>query len=103
MTALIAVLITGLGTYLIRLSMVIALGRITLSHRAERALSLIPPAVLAALVAQTLVLDEDSLRTLSSWHPAALAAAVVAWRTRSIGWTLVTGMTVLWTIQAVAG
>lgn len=103
MTALAAVIIVGVGTYLTRLSMVVALDRITLGDRAERALGLIPPAVLAALVAQTLVLDGDAVRSLSSWHPAAAAAALVAWRTRSIGWTLLTGMVVLWTIQALAG
>lgn len=103
MTELLAVLVTGVGTYLTRLSMVLALGRITLGERAERALSLIPAAVLAALVAQTLVLDGDAMRELSSWHPAAAAAALVAWRTRSIGWALAAGMTVLWTIQALTG
>ena len=102
MSALAAVLAVGLGTYAIRVSMVVALGRLALNPRAERALELIPPAVLAALVAQTLLLDGESLRGLSSWQPAALAAAVVAWRTRSIGWTLAAGMAVIWAIQALA-
>lgn len=100
MSDLLAVVLVGVGTYLIRVSMVVALGRITLTARAERALSLIPPAVLGALVAQTLLLEGDGIRDLSTWHPAALAAALVAWRTRSIGWTLVAGMAVLWTLEA---
>ena len=103
MTDLLAVLLVGAGTYLIRCSMVVALGRVTLSETAERALGLIPPAVLGALVAQTLLLEGEGMRDLSTWHPAAVVAALVAWRTRSIGWTLVAGMAALWALEALLG
>ena len=96
MIALAQVVAVAIGTYLIRASMILALGRITLSPRVERALSLIGPAVLAALVAQLLVLDGQDIRSFDQWHLAAAAAGMVAFWTKSIGWTLGAGMASLW-------
>jgi branched-subunit amino acid transport protein len=90
------VLAVALGTFLIRVSMIAALGRVALGERTTRALGLIAPAVLAALVAQTLLLDGQEVRSPDQWHLAALAAAAIAvWR-RSIGLTLAVGMAALW-------
>lgn len=96
MSALLYVLAVALGTYLIRISMIVALGRVTLTPRVRRALSLIAPSVLAALVAQLLLLDGQQLRGLDEWHVAALVAAGIAWWRRSITWTLGAGMGALW-------
>ena len=101
MSALVQVIAVALGTYLIRVSMILALGRITLSERTRRALSLIAPAVLAALVAQTLLLDGSELRSFDQWHLAALAAAATAYWTRSIAWALGAGMASLWLLLLV--
>ncbi len=57
----------------------------------EQALSLVAPAVLAGLVAQTLFLDHGDVRPFGTWYLAAAVAALVAWRTRSFGWTLAAG------------
>ena len=88
------------GTLAMRASMVTLLAGRTLPTRLEQALGLVAPAVLAGLVAQTLFLDGGELRGFGSWYIAAAAAAVVAWRTRSMGWTLVVGMATVWVLEA---
>ena len=100
MSALAQVVAVAVGTFLIRASMIAALGRVTLGERTLRALGLIAPAVLAALVAQTLLLEGRELRAPDEWHVAALIAAAVALRTRSMGWTLAVGMAALWLLLA---
>jgi len=97
------VLAVAVGTFLIRASMIAALGRVTLGDRTMRALGLIAPGVLAALVAQTLLLEEQTIRSFDQWHLAAFAAAGVALWTRSIGWTLGAGMAALWVLLLVGG
>ena len=101
MSALLQVMAVAIGSYLIRISMVVALGRITLTDRVQRMLSLIGPAVLAALVAQLLLLHGQELRNLDQWHLAAVAAAGVAWWRKSIAWTLGAGMGALWVLLLV--
>ena len=98
MNALAQVLAVAVGTYLIRVSMIAALGRVTLGERTMRALGLIAPAVLSALVAQTLLLDGQEVRSFDQWHLAAIAAAGMALWTRSIGWALGAGMAALWAL-----
>lgn len=96
------ILLVAVGTYLIRASTIVAFGRIDISPRIERGLGLVAPAVLAALVVNTLVLDAGAPRPLGAWHLAALLAAAVAWRWRSMSWTLAAGMIAVW-IFALAG
>lgn len=92
------VLIVGIGTYLIRLSFVGILGDREIPAAVERPLRLVAPAVIAAIaipevVAPADVVDFslDNLRLL-----AGIVAILVAWRTRSIGWTIGVGMATLW-------
>ena len=69
----------------------------------ERFLRLVPAAVLAALVVPDLVFLDGAL-ALSPGNdriPAAAVAAVVAWRTEDILWTLVVGMSALWLLTFV--
>ena len=88
------------GTLLMRASLVALLANVTLSLRVEQALSLVAPAVIAGLVAQTLFLEGGDLRPVGTWHLAAAVAALVAWRTRSFGWTLIAGMGSVWFLEA---
>jgi branched-subunit amino acid transport protein len=99
-TDLLIVLAVAAGTFALRASMVTLLADATIPLRVEQALGLVAPAVLAGLVAQTLFLDHGDLRAPGTWHLAALVAAVVAWRTRSFGWTLAAGMGAVWTLEA---
>jgi branched-subunit amino acid transport protein len=93
------VLVVAAGTLAMRASMVTLLADVTISPRVEQALSLVAPAVLAGLVAQTLFLDADGFRPIGSWYLAGAIAAVVAWRTRSFGWTLLAGMASVWLLE----
>ena len=99
-TDLFIVLAVALGTIAMRASMVTLLADVTIPARAEQALSLVTPAVLAGLVAQTLFLDHGDWRPFGSWYLAGAIAALVAWRTRSFGWTLLTGMASVWLLEA---
>jgi branched-subunit amino acid transport protein len=93
------VLVVAAGTLAMRASMVTLLADVTISPRVEQALSLVAPAVLAGLVAQTLFLDAGQFRPIGSWYLAGAIAAVVAWRTRSFAWTLLAGMTGVWLLE----
>jgi len=67
----------------------------------RRALRNVGPSVLAALVASLLVGDAGLAGLAPSRHIAALAlAGFVAWRTRNVIWTLVTGMSAIWILNA---
>lgn len=94
------VAIVAVGTLTMRASMVTLLANVTIPPRVEQALSLVAPAVLAGLVAQTLFLDQGELRPFGTWYLAAVVAALVAWRTRSFGWTLLAGMVSVWLLEA---
>lgn len=95
------VLIVGLGTYLTRLSFIGILGSREIPTYLERPLRLVAPAVLAAIAIPALVAPEgevsvsfDNLRLL-----AGMVATLVAWRTRSLGWTIGAGMASLWILD----
>ncbi|MFV2040276.1 MAG: AzlD domain-containing protein, partial [Acidimicrobiales bacterium] len=81
--------------------MIVALGRLNISARVEQSLRLVAPAVLAALVVQTLILEDGEIRGWTIWYPAAAVAALVAWRTKSTGWTLLGGFATVWALAAV--
>jgi branched-subunit amino acid transport protein len=98
---LLLVLVVAAGTLTMRASMVTLLAGVTIPPRAGQALSLVAPAVLAGLVAQTLFLDHGDVRPFGTWYLAAAVAALVAWRTRSFGWTLATGMASVWLLEAI--
>lgn len=89
------------GTLLMRASLVALLAGVAIPARVEEALRLVAPAIMAGMVAQTLFLDAGELRPFDSWYVAAAVAAIVALRTRSVGWTLVLGMVSVWLLEAV--
>lgn len=110
MNELAIVAVTALGTLLIRLSMVTVMSEVQIPPRLQQALRLVAPAVLAGLVAQSLLLDDSEpsrllgvsgLRQIGSWHVAAVIAAVAAWKSKSVGLTLGIGMSAVWIIGAV--
>ena len=84
MTVLLIFIAAGIGTYLIRLSGVMLLRDRELPPRVARALSLVGPAAMAAIVANALLLDHGQWRSFGAWHLAALVAIGVAlWRRTS--------------------
>lgn len=103
MNELTIVAVVAAGTLLMRASLVTLLAGASIPVRVEQALALVAPAVLAGLVAQTLFLHAGDIRPVGTWHIAAGMAALVAWRTRSAGWTLLVGMLGVWVLEAMAG
>lgn len=84
----------ALGTLCFRLLPLTVLTRLQLPAWARDWLSLVPGAVLAASLAQTLLLREGALAL--TWRNAHLLAAIptalVAWRTRNMIATMAVGM-----------
>ncbi len=91
----------ALITYGLRLSVIALLARLRMPRIALRALRFVPPAVLSAIILPE-VLRPGGTLNLSLGNarlPAALLAAVVAWRTRNVLLTIGAGMAALWLIQ----
>ncbi len=84
----------ALGTFLIRVLPLTLLSRVTLPASVRAWLRYVPSAVLAASLAQTLLVREGALNL--SWANAylwaALPAFLVAWRTRNMILTMLSGM-----------
>jgi branched-subunit amino acid transport protein len=94
--AWIAILLIGVGTFLIRASFLFAYQRIDLPDRAERALELVPAAVLSALVVPRFLAPEGAVAVVGNDRLlAGVVAAAVAWRTENILATILVGMAVL--------
>ncbi len=104
MTHLLVFIVAGIATLAIRLSGVLAFrADRELPVGATRALRLVAPAILAAIVADTLMLDAGEVRPFGAWHAAALVAAGVALWLRSMGWTLAIGGAVFAFLLVVTG
>ncbi len=87
----------ALVTYIPRLLPVIFLSSKRLPRFLETWLSYIPAAVLAALVAPTLLVDQERINLASSnvflW--AAIPTALVAWKTRNLFLSVIFGMAIV--------
>ena len=95
-----AIILAGIGTYLMRASFLLAAHRLTdVPESVQRVLRQIPAAALAALVVPALLRPEGEF---DLWQPelaAGLLAALVCWQTKSVALTLVVGMTALAILQ----
>jgi branched-subunit amino acid transport protein len=93
----------GAVTFAVRLSFIAILGRIQIPPPLGRALRFVPAAVLTAVVVPLLLYDDGALNVSSGNERllAGLVASLIAWRTRSVLFTLVGGMATLWTLQAI--
>jgi len=92
----------GLITYSIRLSLIAAIGSAELPGLFRRGLAYVPPAVLSAIIFPELLQPRGELElSLGNAHLlAGLLASLVAWRTRNVLLTIISGMIVLWLLQA---
>ena len=90
-------LAAGALTYAIRLSFILLWGKIAVPDWLVRALRFVPPAVLTAIIFPELFLPagQIDLSLSNSRLLAGILAAVVAWRTRNIGFTILVGMVTL--------
>ena len=93
MTLWLIFIIAGVGTLLIRMSGILVFhDPERISPTMRRALRMIAPAAMGAIVANTLILDQGEWRAFGPWHVAALVAVGVgAWR-RSMGWAMAAGV-----------
>lgn len=92
----------GLATFGLRYFPVALLARLELPGWLKRALVYVPPAVLTAIITPALFFP-GSTPTISPDMPrivAASLAVLIAWRTRSVLWTVTLGMLFLWGLQA---
>jgi branched-subunit amino acid transport protein len=94
---------TGAVMLALRLSFIALLGRIEMPGLLERALRFVPAAALTALVIPFLFYKNGALQVSLGNERllAGLVAALIAWRTRNVLFTLGAGMAALWTLQAV--
>jgi branched-subunit amino acid transport protein len=89
----------ALATYFTRYTLIAILGR-EVPPLLQRWLRHVPVAVLAALVAPAALAPQGRLEIgLHAW--AVLAGAAVAWRTRSVLWTIVGGVGAFWLLRMV--
>jgi branched-subunit amino acid transport protein len=93
----------GILTFLIRFSFIALLERWQAPVIVQRALRFVPVAVLTAIIIPELVLNTGSLN-VSPANPrllAALAAVLVAWKTRNVVLTILVGMAAFWLLRLV--
>ena len=93
----------GAVTFALRLSFIALVGRMATPHFFGRALRFVPAAVLTAVVIPLLFYANGALDfSLGNERLlAGLVAALIAWRTRNVLFTLGGGMAALWTLQAI--
>ncbi|MCX7173006.1 MAG: AzlD domain-containing protein [Proteobacteria bacterium] len=98
------ILTLAAATFATRLSFMGLLAHVQLPRLWQRALSYVPPAILAAIIAPQVFPVVQNLPTFDSPRLiAALVAFAVAFHTRSTLATVCVGMLVLWGLQAVGG
>ena len=91
----------GAVTFALRLSFIALLGRMEIPLFLGRALRFVPAAVLTAVVIP-LLFYENNVLVVSLGNErllAGLIAVLIAWRTRSVLFTLGGGMATLWALQ----
>lgn len=87
-----------LVTFGVRYPVLALVGRLELAPRVQATLRFVPPAVLSAIVAPAVFAPQGELwlSVANSYLVAGAVAALVAWRTRNLLWTIVLGMGVFW-------
>ena len=96
---LIATVIVGIGTYLMRASFILALANIEFPAPVREALRYVAPAVMAALVVSLLFDGEGSGGAGWVEIVALSVGGLVGWIRRSLPWVLVAGMATLWLLR----
>lgn len=100
MSALVAFVVVGLGTYASRAIFILALANRRIPDPVLVALQFVAPAVLSALVVALLIDDDGSVAIGIPELTAFALGAVIAHRTRNHIYTLVVGMGVFWIVRA---
>jgi branched-subunit amino acid transport protein len=101
MTIWLIMIALAVGTFLIRISFIALLSNRVVHPLIARALRFVPAAVLSALVIPQILTRNNTLQ-ISFSNPqliAGIVAAVVAWRTKNVLFTILSGMVVLWGLR----
>lgn len=94
--AWIVIVLGAVGTFLLRASSLLLAERFQgIPAGAREALRMVPPAALAALVAPAVLRPGGTVALLAPRPLAAAVALLVAWRTRNVLATIVTGLVVV--------
>lgn len=101
MTVWITMLAAGLITYAYRLSSIQLFSHREIPEFLRRALRLVPPAVLSAIILPELLRHDGSLNiSLNNFRLlAGVLAILVAWRTKNVVLTILVGMAALLLLQ----
>ena len=94
-------IIIGLFTFATRFIFIALLERIKLPRNFQRALRFVPIAVLSAIIAPELGYTNNQLALIPT-NPrllAGLVATLVAYKTKSVIWTISAGMAVFWVLH----
>jgi branched-subunit amino acid transport protein len=100
MTAFLATVVVGVGTYLSRSIFILALARKHIPDSVLVVLQFVAPAVLASLIVALLTGPDGTVEVGIPEVVALAVGAGVTYRTRNHILTLVVGMTVYWVLRA---
>ncbi len=83
-----------LVTFGVRYPVLAILGRITMPERVQNALRYVPVAVLMAIIAPAMLMPQGNVEFSmdNAYLVAGIIAIVIAWRTKSLLWTIVLSM-----------
>ncbi|HEY3312504.1 MAG TPA: AzlD domain-containing protein [Anaerolineales bacterium] len=101
MSIWIVMIVLGLLTFAIRFSFISMLEHINMPRNFIRALRFVPIAVLSAIIAPELAYYNNAL-AISLTNPRLLAgilATIVAFKTKSVIWTISAGMAAFWLLR----
>lgn len=102
MTTWLVIIAAGAITYATRLSFILLFEKLSVPVWVQRALRYVPTSVMTAIFVPELLLSNGDLH-FSALNPRLVAgtlAVLVAWRTRNVLLTILTGMLALWLIQS---
>ncbi len=96
-----AIILIGLGTFLLRYVMLAVVGQVQLPARLFEALKFLPPAILAALVLPAIYRHDPQgfLPEQPAHLLAGLLAIGIAWKTRNMLATILCGMLAMWILE----
>ncbi|MBN7796840.1 AzlD domain-containing protein [Parahaliea mediterranea] len=100
MSALLAIVLSGIGTYFSRAVFILALANRRIPRPFRLAMEYVGPSVMAALVATMLVGPQGQIAAGPAELSALVVAALLAWKTRNHLLTLGGGMAVFWVVRA---
>lgn len=100
MTAFIATVVVGMGTYLSRSIFILALAKKRIPEGVLVSLQFVAPSVLGALIIALLINDDGSVAIGIPEIAALAVGGAVTYKTRNHILTLVVGMTVFWVVRA---